>query len=391
MTVAEHSLAILGVVLLVGLFIPAIFERFRVPFVSSLIIVGAVMGPQGLGIIEPNTTLTLFAFLGATFHMLLAGFESQNLELRLFDRDNALVFATNGLVPAAVGAGVGWYFDGTWEGSMLTASIFLSSSILLVFTYVRHFRLDEDVLGKRLKAAAVLQDLASTLLAFVVLKSVEPHMRFSLPVLLGLVLGSVATLRMFVPEVTAFAFSHFHKEGQAADEQRVRFILALMLVLLFLFSALDVPAVVAAFFVGFSMSSIEKAEPLRDRLHLIAYALFIPAFLLVVGLEIDISSIIELAPGNIAILVMVVLAIVSKVSTGVLAGHWLGMDRNQAMTMGLASSVKLAVPITTTYTALKLGVIGPSLFTAAVIVSVTTALLLPPLLELTLHKKGRHG
>jgi Kef-type K+ transport system membrane component KefB len=386
MEAADYSLELLGVVLMVGLFIPALLERFRVPFASSLILLGAVLGPHGLGYVRTDETLTLFAFLGATFQMLLAGFEAHELNLRLFDRDNAIVFALNGILPALVGGGLGVFFGYSWQGSLLTAAMFMSSSILLVFSFVRHFHLGAEKLGKQLKAAAVMQDLATTLAAFVILKSVTPHARFSLPILLGLVVALAAALRMFAPEVVAFAFSRFHQSGRAAIEQRVRFLLGTMLLVLFLFSALDVPAVVAAFLVGFALAPIEQAETLRDRLHLVGYALFVPVFLFTVGLDADVVSLVSETPTNAVALIMIVAAISGKVVGGYAAGTVIGLDRRQSLALGLGSSVKLTVPITATYAALKAGIIGQDLFTAVVVVSVVTSLFIPPLLELSLRR-----
>lgn len=389
MELGQHGLALLGVVLLVGLFIPAVLERFHVPFASALILVGAVLGPHGLDYVRPDETLALFALLGATFQMLLAGFSAHELDVRLLERSSILIFVLNGVVPGAAGAALGWYFGYEWRGSLLTGTIFMSSSILLVFSFVRHFGLDQEDLGGRLKAGAVVQDLASTLAAFVLLKSVTPHARFPLPILVGLVLGSVATLRMLMPEVIAFAFSRLRTKGRAAMEQRLRFVLALMLLTLFLYSALDVPPVVAAFLVGFSLASIEHAGALRERLHLIGYSLFIPVFLFVVGLDADLFSLVRMEPVNLVVLSMVVMAIVSKVATGFVAGRLVGLERDNALVFGLGSSLKLAVPITATYAALRAGIIGADLFNAVVAVSVVTALLMPLLLELVLRRRGR--
>ncbi len=388
MKLDEQSLVVLATVLLIGLLVPAVFERFRVPFVSSLVLIGAVLGPHGMDWVRADDTLTLFGFLGAAFHMLLSGFEAHELELRL-DRENLLVFLLNGALPAVVGATLGFYFGYSWRGALLTAAVFLSSSILLVFSFARHFDLDQGSLGQRLRSAAVLQDLASTLLAFIILKSVSPHSRFSLPILVGLVFSAVVALRMFLPEVVEFAFARFRKEGAAGIEQRLRFVLASMLAVLVLFSLLDVPAVVAAFLVGFSLASVERADALRERLHLIGYTLFIPVFLFAVGLETDFVALLEFPRRNWIVAAIVIAAILTKVAGGYWGGRVIGFDHRSATTLGLASSVKLAVPITATYAALQEGVIGPDLFTAVVIISLLTTLVIPIFLEVLLRKKAQ--
>ena len=116
---------------------------------------------------------------------------------------------------------------------------------------------------------------------------------------------------------------------------------------------MDVPPIVAAFLVGFSLASIDHSEALIDRLHLIGYALFIPVFYISVGLETDLLSLFTVAPGNFIVAVLVVTAIASKVLGGFMGGVLAGFGRREAWILGLGSSVKLAVPVAATYAALK--------------------------------------
>ena len=71
------------------------------------------------------------AFLGATFQMLLAGIEAGALDLRPFERGNLYLFLGGGVLPALMGAGLALAVGLGWTGALLTASVFVSSSILL--------------------------------------------------------------------------------------------------------------------------------------------------------------------------------------------------------------------------------------------------------------------
>jgi Kef-type K+ transport system membrane component KefB len=381
--VAEHSLAVLGIVLFVGLLVPELLVRFHIPFATSLILLGAVLGPHGLEQIQVDDTLTLFAFLGATFQMLLAGIEAGGLDLRPFQRANLFPYLGGGLLPATMGAGLAMAVGLGWAGALLTASVFMSSSILLVFSFADDLGVGKAALGLRLKSATVLWELSSALLAFVVLKLVDPHPRFSLPILVGLVVSFVAFLRLFVPEIVQYVFSRFEAPAKTESERRVRFTLALLLVVLFLFTGLDVPAVVAAFLVGFALASARDTEVIQQKLHLVGYALFIPVFLFVVGLEVDLTILLNPDIRTLAVGAFVVTAIFSKFGGSYLATGSLGFSARDRAVFGLASTAKLTIPITTTYAALKAGIVPPAFLSGTVIVSILTSVMVPIVIGLT--------
>ena len=380
MEIAEHSLAVLGVVLFVGLLVPELLVRFHIPFASSLILVGAVLGPNGLNQIQIDDTLTLFAFLGATFQMLLAGIEAGGLDLRPFERANWIPYLGGGVLPAVVGAGLALAFGLGWAGALLTASVFMSTSILLVFSFAEYSGFETEKVGVRLKSATVLWELSSALLAFILLKLVDPHPRFPLPILVGLVVSFVAFLRLFVPEIVRYAFSRFDAPSKGESERRVRFTLALLLVVLFLFTGLDVPAVVAAFLVGFALASARDMQVIQEKLHLLGYAPFIPVFLFVVGLEVDLTLLLKPDVRTLAVAAFVATAVFSKFGGSYLATGRLGFSPRERAIFGLASTAKLTIPITTTYAALKAGIVPSAFLSGTVIVSILTSVMVPVVL-----------
>ena len=106
MTPPEHFLATLGVVLFFGLLLPQFLKPLHLPFATTLILAGSVMGPSGLGYVAADESLVLFGFLGAMFQMLLAGTEARTLGAGSRIRNTAKLLLLNGLVPAIVGIGI---------------------------------------------------------------------------------------------------------------------------------------------------------------------------------------------------------------------------------------------------------------------------------------------
>ncbi|MBW3003784.1 hypothetical protein KY337_04415, partial [Candidatus Woesearchaeota archaeon] len=63
----ETSLIILLVILFAGLAIPELFRKVRMPFVTSIILIGAILGPHGLKYVEFDPIVAFIGFLGMTF------------------------------------------------------------------------------------------------------------------------------------------------------------------------------------------------------------------------------------------------------------------------------------------------------------------------------------
>jgi Kef-type K+ transport system membrane component KefB len=171
-----------------------------------MILAGAIVGPHGFAYIEPDSTLKIFAFMGATFHMLLAGFESEKLNIEDIHSKVWPLFIINGLLPGALGVWLLRSYNASWPAAFLVGAVFLSSSIMLTFSYTRHLGIVKTPLGRSLRSLVVIEDLASTLVVFLVFQGVAEPGRFPLPILLGLLLCSVILLRMFLPELVLFAF-----------------------------------------------------------------------------------------------------------------------------------------------------------------------------------------
>jgi len=390
MTPPAHFLALLGVVLFFGLLLPQLLRPLHLPFATSLILAGSLLGPHGLGYVAPDESLVLFGFLGATFQMLLAGSEARTLGIDLRERRMARFVLLNGAVPAALGVAIARVFDQGWTASFFVGIVFFSSSIMLVFGMVGAFGIARSEAGRLLKGVVVIEDLGASMLAFLLFQTLRPHHRFPLPILAGLLLSSVAILRMFLPEVVAFFFRRFEERGQEEPEARLRLVVALLLLVIFGYAALDVHPVIAAFLVGFTLAEIPETPELRGRLESLGYGLFIPVFLFMVGIETDLRVLGRFDPSNALAPSILIGAIGSKLAGGFAGAKWAGLSTADSVLVSVSSTAKLAVPLSATYAARDLGILDPELFSSIVIVSVATSMLAPAFLSL-LARRAKPG
>lgn len=119
------------VIALVMLLSPLFAKRLRVPDLVLLLVSGAVLGPNGLGLLERNAAMTLFGSVGMLYIMFLAGLE---IDLNRFAQARGRSVAFGLLtfaVPQGVGTLVGFYVLGmNLPASLLLASMFASHTLL---------------------------------------------------------------------------------------------------------------------------------------------------------------------------------------------------------------------------------------------------------------------
>src|SRR5688572_32704913 len=87
----KNPVLILALTLLIILFSPLLFKRFRIPGIIGLIIAGIIIGPNCFHIIESTNSFELFSKTGLLYIMFLAGLEIDMHEFR-HNRSKSLVF-----------------------------------------------------------------------------------------------------------------------------------------------------------------------------------------------------------------------------------------------------------------------------------------------------------
>src|SRR3954462_11729772 len=127
----KNPVLILAVTLLIILFSPLLFRRFRIPGIIGLIIAGVMIGPHSFHIIESTNSFELLSKTGLLYIMFLAGLEIDMQEFRQ-NRAKSLVFgALTFFVPIIIGYLVCIYifkFD-VWP-AVLLASMFSTHTLL---------------------------------------------------------------------------------------------------------------------------------------------------------------------------------------------------------------------------------------------------------------------
>ena len=296
------------IVLVIILFAPLLLNKLRIPHIIGMILAGVLIGEHGLNILERDSSFELFGQVGLYYIMFLAGLEMDMEDFRK-NKVKGLVF---GLLTFAIPMALGVWSSMTFLGfgaltSVLLASMYASHT-LIAYPIVSRYGLSRQ----RSVTISIGGTAVTVTLALVVLALISGLFNGSATPVYWLMLSLKVTLICLViifafPKIGRFFFRKY-------DDAVMQFVFVLALVFLGggLISLAGMEGILGAFLVGMVLNPlVPKVSPLMSRLEFVGNALFIPYFLIGVGMIIDVRSFVT---GGTALKVAVVMTVVATLS-----------------------------------------------------------------------------
>lgn len=367
--------------------------RWGQPAVLGELLAGLLLGPTFLNLTalplfeSPNLSqvLHLLGQLGVLWLMFAAGLEAELDDLRQSGKP-ALFGGVLGVVtPLGLGLGAGLAFrfpmqEALFLGLTLSAtSVSISAQTLLELQRLRTRE------GAALLGAAVIDDiLVIVALSLIVATAGGGAGAGGIALQLGrmlLALFVVAVVSVYVlPAVAEWSRRLRVSEGLLA------MVLASVLLLGWATEfAGGVAAITGAFVAGVGLGRTHLRQEIERALHPLAYGFFVPLFLVDIGLQADVGAL-----GGSAVfftLVMIAIAIVSKVVGSGLGARLGGFRPAEALRMGLGMISRGEVGLIVAGVGVAEGLLPLEEFTVVVVMVIVTTLLTPPLLRLAFGRK----
>lgn len=271
-------------VLSIILFAPMLFERLRIPSIIGLILAGLIIGNHGFNILNKDSSFELFGKVGLYYIMFLAGLEMNMSDVRK-NQGKIIVYGTlTFIIPMTLGilSNVS-ILQYTLITSILLACIYASHTLVtypIVFKYglARHKSVSITV-----GATAITDTLTLLILAIIggTFKG-EISILFWIWMIVKLVLIFFLII-FFFPRITRWFFRHY-------EDTVTQFVFVLALVFLGagLMEFVGMEGILGAFLTGLVLNRfIPHLSPLMSHLEFVGNALFIPYFLIGVGMMIN--------------------------------------------------------------------------------------------------------
>ena len=280
-----NPVLILSLVLLIILFAPLIFRRFRIPGIIGLILAGVIIGPNTLHLIEKSTSFDLFSNTGLLYIMFLAGLE-MDLEEFKHNKSKSIVFgALTFFIPITIGFFVCVFvLQYSFWAALLLASMF-STHTLLSYPIVSNMGIIKNRAVQITFGGTIITDSAVLILLGVIANLSQGNFSvdYWIKLIIMITVLVISTLYL-LPKLSKWFFRHL--EGQGSSQYL--FVLSMMFLAAFLADLAGVKAIVGAFLAGLAFNRIiPHNSVLMNRLVFIGNTLFIPFFLLSAGMLVD--------------------------------------------------------------------------------------------------------
>lgn len=305
----ENPVLKFSLILFIILFTPLLLARLRIPQLIGLILAGALIGPNGLHIMERDSSIELFGTVGLLYIMFLAGLEIDLGDFKKNSRKSMVFGLYTFVIPLVLGTLAGLYIlQFSMPASVLLASMFASHTLLAYPAISKLGVAKNRAVNITVGGTMITDTLALLTLAVIVgMSTGEINAQFWIRLGISVLVFGLIVLLVF-PIIGRWFFKRFED-----NISQYIFVLGIVFMGAFLAEAAGIEAIIGAFLAGLALNRlIPHTSPLMNRIEFVGNALFIPFFLIGVGMLIDFGAFVESMDTIIVAITMTIVATVAK-------------------------------------------------------------------------------
>lgn len=279
-----------SIILFIILFAPIILNKFKIPHLIGLIIAGALIGPFGFNLMLRDSSIILYGTVGLLYIMFLAGLE---VDFSDFKRNSGKSFVFGlftFLLPMILGYIAGVYvLKFSTLTSILLASMFASHT-LIAYPIISRFGIARNRAVSIAVGGTIITDTLALLVLAVIVGMTKGviNQEFWMQLSISIILFASVIIFIF-PIIGRWFFKRFSDKIS-----QYIFVLAMVFLGSFLAQVAGIEAIIGAFLTGLSLNRlIPRTSALMNRIEFVGNALFIPIFLIGVGMLINYKAFLQ--------------------------------------------------------------------------------------------------
>ena len=279
-------------VLLIILFAPIVMGKLRIPHIIGMVLAGVVIGPYGFNILERDASFELFGRVGILYIMFLAGLEMDLQDLKNGRHKIGIFSIASFLTPFAMMYVAGIYLLGYTPLASVILSCVMAANTLISYPIITRYGLQKH----STTTISVGASMSSLLLALIVVTAVK-----------GSALGGagIGFWSLFVAKFLLFCVAihyilriatRWFLRSYSDSVMQYIFVLGMMFFSAALSEVIGIDGIFGAFYSGLILNRfIPHVSPLMQRIEFIGNAIFIPYFLIGVGMLINVGLLFDSA------------------------------------------------------------------------------------------------
>jgi Kef-type K+ transport system membrane component KefB len=374
----DHPVLIFATVMAMILIAPQVMTRLKLPGLVGLIAAGAIAGPSAFNFLERDPTMVLLGTIGLLYLMFLAGI---SLDLDRFNklRGRSLVFGLMSFfIPQLMALAVAMPLLGMgWSAALLLGSI-VGSHTLVAYPIASRLGLTKNTAVTMTIGGTLVTDTISLAILAVVVVVAGGASGSTFWLSFGGMVAAYLLCVLFVLPRVGYWFFHTVRNR---PELEFAFLMTSLFGTAYLAYYVGLAPIIGAFLAGLALNRlIPERSILMARVKFTGEALFIPFFLISVGLLIDFRELRSLKVWGLA-LVLIALVTVGKWAAAKLIERAYKYSKSEGWLIFGLSTPQAAATLAVTLIGFEIGLFDTSMVNAVVLLILVTCILGPALVE----------
>lgn len=371
----QDPVLIFALVMVLILLSPFVSRRLKLPATVGLILAGMVVGPSMTGLLARDGTIVLLGTVGLLYLIFTAGL---SIDLNQFNklRNRSMVFGVLSVgLPFALAYFVGLHVLHFDMNPVLLLGAIVGSHTLLAYPLAAKLGLARHPSVTVTMGGTIVTDFISLMvLGFVIAAERDPNINaqfwFQFLSSIALFLGFIT---LVIPRLARWFFRTFTEETEADYV----LLLAILFVTAYLAKLAGLAPIIGAFMSGLLLNKlVPDSSPLMNRVQFMGNALFIPFFLISVGMLVDVNVMQSLDVWYYAS-VFTAMVMVGKGAAAWIAGTFYSFSMRQILLMSGLSIPQAAATLAVTLIGFEIGLFDAVIVNAVVIMILITCLVGP--------------
>jgi Kef-type K+ transport system membrane component KefB len=364
---------IFALVLFIILIFPTLFKKLRLPEIIGLILAGVAVGPNGFNLLSQDVGLSIFSQTGLLYLMFLAGLEI-NVKEFLKNKTPSITFGIlTFILPFVLSGFLFFYaFKMTFIASLLISSM-VASHTLVAYPIVGRFGINRNRVINVIVGGTIIADTIALLILAVVSESAKGELnhififRF-----IGYFIFFLILVFFIIPKLSKWFFKNY--DGESGTEYI--FVISMVFLASVVAEYAHIEPIIGAFFAGLALSRhIPHTSPLMNRIEFIGNTIFIPFFLITVGMLADLSVLTHSYSLLLIIVALVAVAVVGKYLAAFLTQKIFKYNKTERNLIFGLSSARAASAIAIILVGFNLNLVDESIMNATIILILASTLI----------------
>jgi monovalent cation:proton antiporter-2 (CPA2) family protein len=369
----------LAIILIASKMAGDVSVRLGQPSVLGKLLIGIVLGPSVLGIINNTEILQELSQIGVILLMFIAGLETDTEEFKRTGKASTYVGIAGIIAPLSLG-----YLAGVLIGLSPIESVFLglllsATSVSISVQALKELGKLKSKEGTTILGAAVIDDILVIIALAFVMSYAGGDVNLGIVILKKFLFFAIAILLAW--KIVPWVLKKF------APLRITESVISAALIICFVYAYLaeyaGVAAIVGAYIAGVAISLTKYKHEVFDKVETISYSIFVPVFFTSIGVSAEFMGISE----NLGLIFgLTILAILTKLTGSALGAKLAGFNWRSSFGIGAAMVSRGEVALIIAAIGLEGNLLTKEMYAVIVVVILVTTIVTPPMMKMFFNK-----